>query len=138
AKIATVLLFALGVAATAFGVLRHRAAAAEQVPSQQTQGEKPKVRPRTEADATVEVRGQVQNPEGKPVAGAKLYLAKPASDGPAAPQATSGSDGRFRIAVPRSVLAKGTGEKSSAQILAVAKGYGCDWATVHADGKGGE
>jgi RNA polymerase sigma factor (sigma-70 family) len=134
AKIATILLLAASLAAVAFGVLRHRAAAADPPTDQQSQAEKPKAsgeQPKPGPEETIEVQGQVLDPEGKPVAGAKLYLAKPTPDGPdASRQATSGPDGRFRFAVARSELDQGRAEKSSPQVMAVAEGLGCDWAAA--------
>jgi RNA polymerase sigma factor (sigma-70 family) len=114
AKIATALLLSLCLAATVFGLARHRAAAADP-PPQLDQAEKPKAQPK--AEATVEVRGRVLDPDGNPVAGAKLYLAQ-------AEKATTCTDGRFRFAVARTELEK------SPQVMAMAEGHGCDWAAV--------
>ncbi len=81
------------------------------------------------------IRGFVLDPNGKPLADAKLYLAKPASlhrlPYPALSQkATSGPDGHFRFAVPKAELECNTQEESPAQVMVVADGYGCDWATI--------
>jgi RNA polymerase sigma factor (sigma-70 family) len=140
AKIATVLLLAVSAAAGAFGVLWHRAAAADPPAPAQTQADKPQTRedrpspgtqPKPGADAAIEVRGQVLDPEGKPVPGAKLYLAGSGPGGPGPfPQATSGPDGRFRLAVPKSRLETAAADKSPPQVMAVAEGLGCDWLTV--------
>jgi RNA polymerase sigma factor (sigma-70 family) len=140
AKIATILLLAISAAATTFGVVRLRAAVADPPAPAQGQVEKPQAqqdRPpagtqaKPEAEATVETRGQVLDPEGKPVAGAKLHLAGSTANGPApSPQATSGPDGRFRLAIPRSELEKGAAGKAPPQVMAVAEGHGCDWAAV--------
>jgi protocatechuate 3,4-dioxygenase beta subunit len=79
----------------------------------------------------VRVRGLVLDPEGKPVAGAKVYLAGAAPDGPApSPRAASGPDGRFRFAASRSGLKPDTATRSPLQVMAVAEGYGCDWAPI--------
>src|SRR5262249_7577085 len=139
AKIATALLLATSAAAIAFGVWRHQAAAAEQPAPQQSQAaqtqapadQPPGAQPKPAAEETVEVRGQVLDPEGKPVAGAKLYLAQPKPDGPASsPQATSGMDGRFRFTIPRPEPARDAAAKAPAQVMAVAEGHGCDWEIV--------
>jgi protocatechuate 3,4-dioxygenase beta subunit len=145
AKLATVLLLVMGVTATAYGVVRHRAPTADQPATQQSQAEKPKAPgggprpgtpPKPEAQEAIVVRGRVLDPDGNPVAGARLYLAKPTPkrfppNGPApALQATSGRDGRFRFAISRSELAKGSAEWSPSQVMAVAEGYGCDWLAV--------
>jgi RNA polymerase sigma factor (sigma-70 family) len=138
AKIATILLLAVSAAATAFGALRLRAAAADPPAPAQRQAEKPQAQedrppsdaqPNSGAQATVEVRGQVLDPEGKPVAGAKLYLAG------STPQATSGPDGRFRLAVPRSAPNAGAAGKPPTRVIAVAEGLGCDWVAVSPAGK---
>jgi protocatechuate 3,4-dioxygenase beta subunit len=81
----------------------------------------------------VEFSGRVLDPEGKPVAGAKLFLAQPTPDGPApSPRATSGPDGRFRFAVAKAELEKGAAEESPPQMMAVAEGHGCDWVKLGA------
>jgi RNA polymerase sigma factor (sigma-70 family) len=140
AKIATILVLAISVAAVAFGVLRHPAAAADPPTPAQSQKEKPKTpedqpppgaQPKPGAEATLDVRGRVLDPDGKPVAGAKLYLAPSMPDGPAPSEQTmSGADGRFRFTVSRSELEKDSTEKSVPQVMAVAQGQGCDWAKV--------
>jgi RNA polymerase sigma factor (sigma-70 family) len=129
AKFVTALLLAATVAVAAFGVARHQAAAADPPAAQEGQAEK-KAQPKAEAEATVEVRGRVLDPDGKPRAGAKLYLAQSDPAAPAAAeQAASGTDGRFRFAVAKSALEK------SPQVMAVATGYGCDWLPVGAAGE---
>jgi protocatechuate 3,4-dioxygenase beta subunit len=131
AKIATMLLLTMCVAATAFGAARYRAAAADPPAPPPSQAAKAKDQPKTETEATIEVRGQVLDPDGRPVAEAKLYLTKSTANSLApAPQAKSGSDGRFRLAVTKSELDKSTMGKPSPQIMAVADGYGCDWEVV--------
>jgi RNA polymerase sigma factor (sigma-70 family) len=81
-----------------------------------------------EAAGTVEVSGRVLDPDGKPVTGAKLYLASgwlgPSSFAPV--RATSGPDGRFRFrARPR--FPDDVGE-----LVATAEGYGPGWAPAGA------
>jgi RNA polymerase sigma factor (sigma-70 family) len=139
AKIATALVLAVSLALSAVGVVRLRASA-DQPPPQQSRTEKPKdkgdqppaaTKPKPAAEGTIEVRGRVLDPEGKPAAGARLYLVRPASAGSAPSEpVTSGPDGRFRIAVPRSALDKGSADKSPSQIVAVSAGHGCDWVAV--------
>jgi RNA polymerase sigma factor (sigma-70 family) len=67
------------------------------------------------------IRGRVLGPDGKPFAGAKLYLHDP-NPGKAAPavRATSGKDGRFQFPFTR----------RAGQVVAMAEGNGCDWASV--------
>jgi protocatechuate 3,4-dioxygenase beta subunit len=79
----------------------------------------------------------VLDPDGKPFAGAKLYLAKSTglawNGPPPSQQATSGPDGRFRFGISRSDLdQKGIAEKMQwpSQVMAVAEGHGCDWVKV--------
>jgi protocatechuate 3,4-dioxygenase beta subunit len=139
AKIATILLLTLGITVTGLGAVWHRAAAAGQLSSQQRQAEKPKDKgdrslpadkAKSGSQGTVEVRGRVLDPEGKPMAGARLYLATTSPNGELpSQQATSGPDGRFRFADPRSELDKGAA-KSPYQVMAVGTGHGCDWVAV--------
>jgi RNA polymerase sigma factor (sigma-70 family) len=134
-QIATILLLALSLVAAALGVVRHQVVAADP-PAAQNPAEKPKAQadpPKPAAEEIREVRGQVLDPEGKPVAGAKLYLAKSGEKRPApSEQATSGPDGRFRFAIAKSELDNGVAEtmQSPCQVMAVAEGHGCDWAKV--------
>jgi RNA polymerase sigma factor (sigma-70 family) len=148
AKTATALVLAVSVAAGAFGVVRHRARAADQLAPQQGQAEKPKAgenqqprgaQPKPEAEGTVEVRGRVLGPDGRPVAGAKLYLnyrsPKPL-DYPV--RATSGEDGRFEFTFARSELDPTYSDSPVSQVVAVAMGYGFDFAQVGGPGAGRE
>lgn len=85
----------------------------------------------------VEVRGRVLDPDGKLVAGAKLYLSSREKEATYPLRATSGGDGRFTF---RSPLSGSPGRDSAAQalplkVLAVAKGYGCAWESVGSGGK---
>src|SRR5262245_22383881 len=136
AKIAIALLLAVSVAVTAFVVARHQASAPGQPAPDQSRAERPRpqgpqpppdTRAKADAEGAIEVRGRVLGPDGKPLAGAKLYLAKPVArkfppNGPApAQQATSGPDGRFRFAVSRSELEKGPDARSPSQVMAVAE-----------------
>ncbi len=96
----------------------------------------PAEKPRSGARAggaaeSVRVRGRVLNPDGKPVAGAKLYLRydspKPL-DSPV--RATSGDDGRFEFTFARSDLDTTYSDNPASQVAAVAPGYGFDVAPV--------
>jgi RNA polymerase sigma factor (sigma-70 family) len=157
-KIVTALLLAVSAAATAFGIIRLRASAADPpAPApgkvERSQGAQylppagPRARPG--AEPGVEVRGRVLDPDGKPVAGAKLYVARTTLEGRAlAEQAASGPDGRFRFAVARSEVGDGgagdfrnpwvpqaLGSVSEAlfwppEVMAVAEGHGCAWAEL--------
>src|SRR5262249_53126088 len=96
------------------------------------------------AEEVVKVRGRVLGPDGKPVPAAKLYLGGHTSlKQPAYPvRATSGDDGRFAFTFSWSELQsgdavdrfhrRGGADDPVYQVLAVAKGYGCAWATAKA------
>jgi RNA polymerase sigma factor (sigma-70 family) len=85
-----------------------------------------------EAKSVLTVRGQVLNPNGQPVAGAKLYLhASQLGKKLYAVRATSGSDGRFEFTFAKSELEKAKADNSRpAQVMAVARGHGCAWVKV--------
>jgi RNA polymerase sigma factor (sigma-70 family) len=87
-----------------------------------------------EAEDRLTVRGRVLDPDGKPFAGAKLYLGRPTSlQAPTYPvRATSGDDGRFTFSLAPSELDKDDPEDQIYQVLAVARGYGCAWTTADA------
>jgi RNA polymerase sigma factor (sigma-70 family) len=151
----------LGAAATAVLVPRHS-------PTNHSSSEAPAPEQAAQADAARParavlnagdddqsiVRGRVLDPDGKPVAGAKLYLSARAGhtlkEPPYPVRATSGDDGRFAFTFSWSEER----QKSEAvdpwlhslsnpilwnrdadaiyQVLAVGKGYGCAWVTVGA------
>ncbi len=129
--IATALLLAIGVAATTVGFVRHRAAAADPPAApHQVRADQPKPQPR-EAQPTIAVQGRVLDPDGKPVAGAKLYLATGIRHRQtASEQATSGADGRFRLTVRKSETEEDSPDESPPQLMAITKGHGCDWSKI--------
>jgi protocatechuate 3,4-dioxygenase beta subunit len=146
AKIATALFLAVTVTASTFGVVRHQTLAADQPTTKpcpeaksKDNGDPPAPAARSKPDAkdTIEVRGQVLDPDGKPFAGAKLYLGghtrlkAPTYKAPAYPvRATSGADGYFAFTFTKSELDKADPEDARHQLLAVAEGYGCAWVTA--------
>jgi RNA polymerase sigma factor (sigma-70 family) len=76
------------------------------------------------------VRGRVLDPEGKPLAGAKLYRAygiraPQGFPAPARQRATTGADGRFQFTIAASEVPSDRAE--FIQIVAVAAGYGPAW-----------
>jgi protocatechuate 3,4-dioxygenase beta subunit len=87
---------------------------------------------KTASKDDVKIRGRVLDPDGKPFAGAKLYLGGQVS--PKEPtysvRATSGDDGRFEFTVANSEQKKPGPDAPPYQVLAVAKDHGCGWATV--------
>jgi RNA polymerase sigma factor (sigma-70 family) len=94
----------------------------------------PPAGPGAKADEALEVKGQVQGPDGKPCAGADLFLwtnaVKNKADMPV--RATTGSDGRFRITVAKA------DRDRDAKLVARAKGHGPDWVELAGLDKGGE
>jgi RNA polymerase sigma factor (sigma-70 family) len=89
---------------------------------------------RTAAEETMTVSGQVLNPDGQPVAGAKLYtLRLPPGKAPSddnietVVRGSSGPDGRFRFDAPKGELGTAA-DGSPLPILAAADGYGVNWS----------
>jgi hypothetical protein len=82
-----------------------------------------------QAEATVELAGQVFDPDGKPLAGAELSVValddSPLNGGP--PLARSGPDGRFTLAAPKSELARHLAAARPVDVVAVARGFGMAW-----------
>jgi protocatechuate 3,4-dioxygenase beta subunit len=147
-KIATALLLAAGVASGA-GLLTHKVLAGNNVGPDQQVAPKPPAQDNTKAEAAkapgnprseaakpeatdkVEVRGRVLDPDGKPLAGAKLYLSSPRPEIEQdykynhEERATSGPDGRFRLTLTPEELAQ-----DGSLLLATAKDYGPDWVSL--------
>src|SRR5206468_12108011 len=110
-KTAVGLLLGIGLLASGAGLLTHRALAAKETPAAAEETPKPqpdaaaaKPRPpasKNSAGATSEVAGQVLGPDGKPLAGVKLFLWTNAVKKHAdmVELATTGADGRFRLTV---------------------------------------
>jgi RNA polymerase sigma factor (sigma-70 family) len=143
AKLMTAVLLMLGFLTA--GLLAHRAFAAKEPPAfpdaaAASEGGLASADARADENkqhadgAKVELNGRVLDAEGKPVAGAQLFLATPAwrEGNRAKPgvRATTGDDGCFRFSVGREELADGT------QLIATARDRGLDW--VKADPAGGE
>lgn len=131
--------FVTGTALLACHVLVHPPAAEKPQISPAKAKEAPAA-PQRDSIEVMTIRGRVLDPDGKPMTGAKLYLAKPIIrwyDPKPAPslQATSGPDGRFRFAVPKSELDFNAQEESPPQVMAIADGFGCDWAAIDPEPK---
>jgi RNA polymerase sigma factor (sigma-70 family) len=107
---------------------------------------------RTDSKETIAVRGQVLDPDGKPLAGAEVYFAKTTLEGrELSRKATSGPDGRFRFSILNAeadsddVNPRRNPWASShlsqpplywpGEVMAVAPGHGCDWAEVGSGAK---
>jgi protocatechuate 3,4-dioxygenase beta subunit len=86
---------------------------------------KPDAASETKAKEVIEVRGLVLDPDGRPVAGAKLYLRSGEKEAMYPLHATSGGDGRFAFRYPLS-----RAPRRELKVLAVGKGYGCAWEPV--------
>jgi RNA polymerase sigma factor (sigma-70 family) len=126
AKIAGVLLLVVGLFAAA-GALACQALAArdpEPKPVARSEAAVPSEGKDRPAEAPVKdalkLQGQVLSPDGKPVAGARLYLlgGKGSDKAVATVRATTGQDGRFRLSAAR----------DRQPLVAVADGYGPAWA----------
>jgi RNA polymerase sigma factor (sigma-70 family) len=114
-KIATVFLVTVGVLAAGAGAMVPRERTAPPPDAQEAANRPARVeqQPATPPPAagTVVVSGQVLDPDGQPVAGARLYWPRVPKEEPRSeedieiPQrATTGADGRFRFELPRSDL----------------------------------
>src|SRR5437879_3817938 len=87
---------------------------------------------REETKDVLVVRNRVVDPEGKPVAGAKLYLLDfPAKAMPPQVRATSAADGRFDFTVPKGDVRlapqRYVNPWGQIVVMAVAEGYGPAW-----------
>jgi RNA polymerase sigma factor (sigma-70 family) len=134
AKIATFVLLT-GCFLAGIGALARRALAAPQAESKalvSAAAEEPAPNQKPAAadeKESLTYAGRVVGPDGKPVAGAKLYLTlawyytKRTAPSPAA--ATTGADGRFRFTVPKAKF----GEQASV-VAATASGLGVTWVDV--------
>jgi RNA polymerase sigma factor (sigma-70 family) len=78
--------------------------------------------------------GRVLGPDGRPVAGAKLYMTRawgyPHHPSPSPAYATTGPDGRFQFTVPKAKF----GDESTV-VAAAAANHGVGWVRVPPDGK---
>ncbi len=87
----------------------------------------------------IQVRGRVLDPQGRPLAGARLYVGyaprryelMAVAHQPVYPQrAMSGTDGRFDFKFDRSDLDESYLDASRPVVIAMADGFGLDWAEV--------
>jgi RNA polymerase sigma factor (sigma-70 family) len=142
-RIATAVVLAVGVlAGAALGACRvFPASNAQQAlaGSPQPDGFKdspPRTAVTREADETFVYRGRVLGADGKPLAGAKLYVILPGRVTTTTPvRATTGSDGRFEFTVNRAGFVPAGAPAdldvfAFLQVVATAKGHGPDWTVI--------
>jgi RNA polymerase sigma factor (sigma-70 family) len=150
-KIAVALLFAVGLVATGASLLTCQALAAKETPPAAQKAEPPakaEAKPRTAgtADAvkdkgdTIAVSGRVLDPDGKPFAGAKVYLTRACGyverpDPSLAKMyakfyATTAADGSFTLTVPKVPPFP----DEAIDIAATAKDFGVAFVTTSRDG----
>ncbi len=88
--------------------------------------------------ASIEVRGRVIGPDGKPFAGARIYAYRPSprgddhfAAGPPAPDAVSDADGHFRfmLAEPGYVSQQVQSRWTNPTVVALARGFGPGFAS---------
>jgi RNA polymerase sigma factor (sigma-70 family) len=91
--------------------------------------------------ATVAIRGRVLDPDGKPVANAKLYLPQRPKERPQderdvtiSQRGATDAEGRFRLELSRKELETQPGRPLS--LLAVANGFGLAWVELTAETRG--
>jgi RNA polymerase sigma factor (sigma-70 family) len=155
AKVATAVLLAVCLFTTGAGVLTHQAFAVKEPPAvvkhqeprhskgdPKARAERPNPQPGgKDQEGAMEVTGQVLDPEGRPVAGARLYSPQAVQEQPAAKdqvaviqQGTTGKDGRFKL----SLLRKDAPRRQPVTLIAAADGFGLDWVELPQDGAPGE
>jgi RNA polymerase sigma factor (sigma-70 family) len=81
---------------------------------------------KAEADDVIKVRGQVLDPDGKPLAGARLYVGHSGPDARLDAVGTTDAEGRFRVAVRR------PNPDAQTYLLSHAAGFGVDWVDLSA------
>lgn len=115
--------------------LNNKASATVQARNELARAEQP---PKDEKAESRTFRGRVIGPDGKPFAGAKLYVVDLHANAVGEPKLrfTTGADGRYEFSVRRTEYeAADSGEPwRSVPIIAVADGYGPDWAESANDG----
>jgi RNA polymerase sigma factor (sigma-70 family) len=136
-KTATAVLLAASLVASAAALTQRGTVASEAaiLPAKSADSPGAEAKPPVAADKDgVAYGGRVLGPDGKPVAGAMLFLTRMHNyyrePFPAAQQATTGSDGRFDFTMPS---AKFGAQKTV--VAALAANHGVGWVEVPADAK---
>jgi RNA polymerase sigma factor (sigma-70 family) len=126
-KMAMALLLAASVAAVACGLANTPAADESAKPP--AASAKPPAAKEADNKEAVAYSGRVLDPDGKPLAGAKLHLAKPwyqmKRPAPSPLYATTGEDGRFSFTVPQATVGS-----DQMELVATAKDFGPGWVTL--------
>ncbi len=143
AKIATAVLLVLGLVLAGASVLTRQALAAPpEVAKPQTNAKRPAdVKPQAtgEKAGTVDVRGKVLDPEGKPVTGAKLVFVYASTEKvPEKVWATSAADGGFQFSIAKSIedAAWSGNAWDHTYVVAASEGHGFAWARVRPEASG--
>ncbi len=134
-QVVTTVLLAAGLVAGA-GALTRQALAAKEQPAGNPHSEvgrqeaKPVAAKPADGNGSTAYGGRVLGPDGRPVAGARLflipssaYLKRPA---PSAVYTTTGSDGRFQFKAPKAVL----GSYQTMTLVATARDHGVAWRNL--------
>jgi RNA polymerase sigma factor (sigma-70 family) len=154
-KIATALLATAGLLTAGAGALARRDAAAQPTKAPAAESAKPLARapqppsaPERPAQAgptaaekaeggTLAVSGRVLGPDGKPVAGARLYWPRVPEEKPKViddieirQRGVTGADGRFHLELPRTSFQGDLQVAPVLTLVAAADGYGMDWAEL--------
>jgi RNA polymerase sigma factor (sigma-70 family) len=155
-KFATGILLTVSLLSGGAGIITHQVMAGKPVAPQATATKSPNTtskqivakretrNPENEqAKDLLAVRSRVVDPDGKPVAGAKLYLLDfPAKTMPLQVRTTSAADGRFEFAIPKRDVRLAphyyANPWAAVTVMAVADGYGPAIAPAVASEDGGE
>jgi hypothetical protein len=136
-KAAAALLLAAGLVAGAAALAQRVTAAGEAAKPPAAPGAKPPAAqalpPAADGKDSVAYGGRVLGPDGRPIAGAKLYLTRAIwawRPSPSPEYATSGPDGRFRFTAPKAEF-----RDWATVVAATAPNCGPGWVEVPAGGK---
>ncbi len=141
AKIAVLVVLTLGLFAGGAGVLTQQLLKAEEKPAATQPVVKPLAEPAKPAEDSIEVTGRVLDPDGKPVAKARLYQPRRGSmndfSGRVGRLTTrfrvgvTDAEGRFRVQLRRVSLVS----RRPLQLLGAADGFGLNWVNLPKDEK---